>query len=275
MARRDASRIIAHSESVGMPELERAVTVNAALAGAALLPLLVTKPFASTVLVSTPAVAEVTFTVTVQVPVVLVARVAAGMVPPAPKDKTPVPATAVTAPPQVVLAFGTAAITMPAGKLSVREVIVSGVSTLELDSVMVRTDVPPAAIVAGRKLLLTVGATAPRTRGALAHPPIVLPPTVIVTAPAAPVPASARPVRLPAPSVILASAMTVPLKEVPLSVAEEPTCQYTLQALPPAMRTLEPTLAVTVLAVVRKIQTSEAVPVSVSTPVIAKEPREQ
>jgi hypothetical protein len=219
--------IIAHSESVGMLVATRDVTVKTALAGAALFPLLVTKPPAATVLVRLPAEAAVTFTLTAQVPVEAGLRLAAGIVPPVKVTVLP-PAGAVTVLPQVVLAFGVAAITMPLGKLSVSEVMVSAVSTLELDSVMVRVDTPPALIEAGLKLLLTVGATGPVTRGALnEHPPIVLPPApAIVTAPVAPVPASARPARLePSPIVMLASAITVPLKEVPLSVADVPTRQ--------------------------------------------------
>ena len=220
--------IIAHSESVGTLVATSDVTVKVALAGAALLPLSVTKPPAATVLTRLPAEAAVTSTLTAQEPAAAELRVATGIVPPVKVTVLP-PAGAVTAPPlQVVLAFGVAAISKPLGKLSVSEVMVSAVSTLELDSVMVRVDVPPALIVVGLKLLLTVGVTGPMTRGALnEHPPIVLPPApAIVTAPVAPVPASARPVRLePAPTVMLASAITVPLKEVPLSVADVPTCQ--------------------------------------------------
>jgi len=225
--------IIAHSERVGTAVAARDVTVKVALAGAALLPLLVTKAPAGSVLVRLPAVEEVTFTFTVQVPAAAGARVPCGITAKVARLTVVVPASAVTMPPaQVVLAFGVAAITMPAGKLSVSgEVILSGVSTLELDSVMVRVDVPPAVIVVGLKLLLTVGATAPIFKGALSeHPPMVLPPVAIVTTPT-PVtaPASKRPVTLPPPDVeMLVSAITVPMKEVPFSVAEVPTRQYTL-----------------------------------------------
>ena len=62
----------------------------------------------------------------------------------------------------------------------------------------------------------------------MAQPPIVLPPTAIVTAPVAPVPAMARPRRLPV-TVMLASAMTFPKKVAESMVAELPICQYTLQ----------------------------------------------
>jgi hypothetical protein len=70
----------------------------------------------------------------------------------------------------------------------------------------------------------------------LLQPPIALPPTASVTTP---VPVTAPPSNRPdtelaLETVMLVSAITVPMKESPLSVADDPTRQYTLQgfALP-------------------------------------------
>jgi hypothetical protein len=237
--------IIAHSESVGTLVATRDVTVKTALAGAALLPLSVTKPPAATVLVRLPAEAAVTSTLTVQEPAAAGLRVAIGIVPPVKVTVLP-PAEAVTVLPQVLLAFGVAAISMPLGKLSVSEVMVSAASTLELNSVTVRVDVPPALIVVGLKLLLTVGTTGPVTRGALsAHPRMLFVGPAVVTAA---VSDTALPFRLPLPMMTLpapaAPAMTVPGKLTPLRVAVLPTRQNTWQGSTPIKVTVDKTLAV-------------------------------
>jgi hypothetical protein len=79
--------------------------------------------------------------------------------------------------------------------------------------------------------------------------------------------ASARPARLPPFSVMLASAMIFPAKLLPVwMVAEEPTCQYTLQGdAPPAKATLAPVAVVRVVPI-WKIHTLVELPVSVSVP---------
>ncbi len=88
-----------------------------------------------------------------------------GMVPPL-RTIVMLPAGAVSVPPQSLKIFGWSATTKPGGKLSVSVAFVSGVLVLELYRIMVRVDVPPL-IVAGSKLLLTVGATAPGPGGGL------------------------------------------------------------------------------------------------------------
>ena len=98
-------------------------------------------------------------------------------------------------------------------------------------------------MVAGLKALPSVGGKT----GAL-HPPIVLPPVGIVTIPVAvTAPASTRPDTLPPPTVMLVSAITVPMKEFPLSVADEPTRQYTLHGFAVPVTT-EPTFIISELA---------------------------
>jgi hypothetical protein len=86
----------------------------------------------------------------------------------------------------------------------------------------------------------------------MAHPPIVLPPTAIVTAPVGPVPAMARPRRLPV-TVMLALAMTFPKNVAESMVAELPICQYTLQGFAEPT-TFEVLMVVSVLPV-RKTKT--------------------
>lgn len=78
------------------------------------------------------------------------------------------------------------------------------------------------------------------------HPLIMVSLPLIVTVPFW---ASARPARLPPFSVMLANAMIFPAKLLPVwMVAEEPTCQYTLQGdAPPAKATVAP------VAVVREL----------------------
>jgi len=88
----------------------------------------------------------------------------------------------------------------------------------------------------------------------------------IVTAPFR---ASALPERLaPVPKLTLVSAMMFPLKAVPdPSVAELPTCQYTLRARLPPVMTTEELLAVFRELTILKMNTELASPVSVSVPV--------
>jgi hypothetical protein len=80
--------------------------------------------------------------------------------------------------------------------------------------------------------------------------------------------ASARPFRVPPSRVMLASAIIVPAKLLPVCmVAEEPTCQNTLQAdAPPVKATLAPVAVVRVLPI-WKIHTSVGLPFSVRVPV--------
>ena len=96
------------------------------------------------------------------------------------------------------------------------------------------------------------------------HPPIMVSLPLIVTVPFL---ARARPVRVPPFSVMLASAMIFPAKLVPVwMVAEEPTCQNTLQGdAPPAKTTLAPVAVVKVLPI-WNIHTSVELPVSVKVP---------
>jgi hypothetical protein len=96
------------------------------------------------------------------------------------------------------------------------------------------------------------------------HPLMMVSLALIVTVPFL---ASARPARLPPFSVMLASAMIFPAKLVPVwMVAEEPTCQYTLQGdAPPAKATLAP-VAVVREVPIWKIHTSVELPASVSVP---------
>jgi hypothetical protein len=79
--------------------------------------------------------------------------------------------------------------------------------------------------------------------------------------------ARARPVRVPPPSVMLANAIIFPAKLLPVCmVAEEPTCQKTLQGdAPPAKATVAPVAVVRELPI-WKIQTSLELPVSVRVP---------
>jgi len=96
------------------------------------------------------------------------------------------------------------------------------------------------------------------------HPLMMVSLPLIVTVPFL---ANARPLRLPPFSVMLANAMIFPAKVLPVSmVAEEPTCQYTLQGdAPPANATVAPVAVVRVLPI-WKIHTSVELPVSVRVP---------
>jgi hypothetical protein len=96
------------------------------------------------------------------------------------------------------------------------------------------------------------------------HPLTTVSLLLIVTVPFL---ASARPVKLPPSSVMLASAIIFPAKLLPVCmVAEEPTCQYTLQGdAPPAKATVAPVAVVRELPI-WKIHTSVELPVSVTVP---------
>ena len=98
------------------------------------------------------------------------------------------PATAVTVPaPQVVDAFGVAAIVRSAGSVSLSDIPFNNVAPEAVFAiVIVKVDVPPGAIVADEKLLVIVGAggavsvTVPDAGFWLAYPPIESAPTAIV-----------------------------------------------------------------------------------------------
>jgi len=96
------------------------------------------------------------------------------------------------------------------------------------------------------------------------HPLIMVSLLLIVTPPFL---ASALPVSVPPLSVMLDNAMIVPAKLLPdCMVADEPTCQNTLQGeAPPAKATVAPVAVVRVLPI-WKIHTSVEVPVSVRVP---------
>lgn len=146
-------------------------TVKVALAAPLLLPLLVCKAPAGSVLVKVPLAAAVTLTVTVQVP-----GAPPGIAPPVKVIVLP-PAGAVSTPPQVVLAFGVAAITRPAGRLSVSGAVSVAAPGLGLIKVMVLVATPPAVMVVGVKATLSKGAAGDvgtTVKVALA-PPLLLP----------------------------------------------------------------------------------------------------
>ena len=125
--------IIAHSDSVGMGAAIDGTTVKVTMAGAAFLPLVVTKVLASSALMYAPPTAAVTLTVSVRLPV-------AGIERPAGKVTVEPPATATGAPtpPQEVPTFGVAAITSPLGKVSTSGVVRVATARLGLLTVMVR-----------------------------------------------------------------------------------------------------------------------------------------
>ncbi len=141
--------IIAHWESVGTAGR----MVNVALAAAALLPLLVCKALAASVLRGLAGENPVTLTVTVQEP----------GAPPGielPADKVivfPLGTADTTPPPQVVLAFGALAINAPLGKESVSAAVKLAAATLGLVKVMVRVETPPALMLVGLNALVSVG----------------------------------------------------------------------------------------------------------------------
>lgn len=121
----------------------------AALAGSPLV--LVTVPV---LLVLVPVLVEVTSAVMLQLPL-------AGMVPPLRLRDEP-PADALSVPPQLLLVVSGEAIFRPLGKLSLKAAPVSA-TVLGLVSVMVLVLVPFTPMVAGLKLVLTVGAAFEKT----------------------------------------------------------------------------------------------------------------
>ena len=143
-----------------------------------------------------PPTAAVTFTVTVQLP-----GAPPGIVPPVKENALP-PAGAARTPPQVVLAFGVAAINSPAGKLSTSGAVRAAGVALGFSKVMVLVETPPALMITGLKLAPIVG---PQNVAVMALVSIVT----------APVSAKALPIKVvPVFSVILASAIILPMKFV-------------------------------------------------------------
>ena len=135
--------------TVGVPA---AVTFRVALAGLVLLmfvpPPVALKAPIGIVLILLPGDVEVTLTDTVHDPGVVPAW--AGTVPPL-REMLVEPAGAVTVPPQELDVTPTTVI--PAGKLSVQEALVNW-KELGLKIVIRRTEVPPAAMEIGVKVLL-------------------------------------------------------------------------------------------------------------------------
>ena len=152
--------IIAHSDSVGIGIASIAVTVRVAFAATALLPLLVTKAPIGIVLMYPPTTADVTFTEKVQLPLAGIVRPAGNVTVEPPATATGAPATGA---PQVVLAFGTAAISTCAGNVSTSAAFSVAIVALALLKVMVTVETPPAVILPGVKALAIVGGTAPGT----------------------------------------------------------------------------------------------------------------
>jgi hypothetical protein len=252
-ARSSVSAIIAHSESVGVamgpPPADKRT-----LGPARLLPWSVTSVPAASALTKLPAAAAVTFTVNVQEP----AGEPLGIV--VPIGKLTDVAVALGVPtPQVVL--GDPTVVRPLGKLSVKVVVTVAVLPLALVKVMMRVEVPPGAMAAGLKTLVS---PTPPEGGTPAHPVGSMVSLINVTAPFR---AKARPLRVtPLFMLVLVSAIIVPSNVVVVSrVAELPTCQKMLH-LVPVPTTDEPGPVVSVLPIL-KTQTSVARPLRVSTPV--------
>ena len=72
---------------------------------------------------------------------------------------TPEPAAAVSVPLQPLLLLAGVATSMPAGRLSVKSSVVAATGLLVLLITKLKVETPPAAIAAGEKDLLNVGAT--------------------------------------------------------------------------------------------------------------------
>ena len=134
---------------VGVGDGAGVVTVKVATAGAVLLPLSVFKSPAPKELMKLPALAAITCTLTVQEPL-------AGIAPPV-SVTDELPASAITVPPQVLLAFGVGATSTPVGRLSTSGAFRLATVSLALFNVSVRVEIPPALIVAGLNALPTVG----------------------------------------------------------------------------------------------------------------------
>jgi len=121
-------------------------TVNVAMAGAVLFPLLVTNAPTASELMKLPPVAAVTGTVMVHDPL-------AGIDPPV---KVTDEALNVMLPPHELV--GVEEIVTPAGKVSVRGDVMLAALALGLLNVIVRVEAPPALMVAGLNALASVGA---------------------------------------------------------------------------------------------------------------------
>lgn len=120
-----------------------------------------------------PAVAEVTFTETVQLPL-------AGILFPAPSTTVLPPAAAVTVPPQVVAAAGVAAFVTPAGYVSVNPGLFKAAATLfGFVRTMTNCETPPTAILAGLKDLATVTGLLLFTFKMLVAAAVFVPPLVV------------------------------------------------------------------------------------------------
>jgi hypothetical protein len=125
-----------------------------------------------------PAAAAVTVTVIAQEPL-------AGIEPPASRVTAAAPASGAKVPPQVLLAPGVLATTTPIGSVSVNGAVMLAAVPLELVSVMVRVEVPPAPMLAGLKALATVGRITGAAAVKVAIAGAVLLPLLVVNAPAA------------------------------------------------------------------------------------------
>jgi len=255
-------KIIApHSESVGT-DVAKAVTVKVAPAAAVLLalpsPMIVTdKALAGNVLVRLPGVTAVTCNVIVQTPGM--PPEAAGIVPPV-SVTVVAPEFAVSVLPiQVVEADDGVAITIPLGKLSVKDVIVAAPASALLNEI-VRVETPPGAMVDGLKTLLTP--TPPGVRPE--HAPALI---VLSSSVTAPVCAKARPFNVaPVFNAIDVLARIFPMNEVVVPrVPDETSLHHTLHGSPPV--TDEPDDVVSVDADL-KIQTPD--PLRVRFPVSKK-----
>jgi hypothetical protein len=149
--------------------------VKVADAGEALVPLLVFKTPAGRLLVRVPKkLFSVTFTFTVQ-------ELLAGIEPPA-NATFELPATAVSVPPQVVLAPPET--NKPAGKVSTNGAESVAALLLGFFKVMVRADTPPSATIDGLKDLLSVGVEATAVTVKVAEAGAVLLPLLVFSAPA-------------------------------------------------------------------------------------------
>lgn len=218
-----------------------AVAVKVATAGTTLLPLLVCNAPAARELIKLPAAGAVTFTVTVQEPLV-------GIVPPV-NITVELPVAPVRVPPQVVVP-GAETVT-PVGSESTSGEVKLAALPLALLKVMVRTEVPPAVMLAGLKALLTVG-------GTTVAPPHEETETIFESSVTAPFCARALPESVAfVVSVMLVKARIFPTKVVPVPrVAELPTCQNTLQAEAPLIRSTFALLAVINVLPILKIKTA-------------------
>src|SRR6185312_15167171 len=134
---------------VGVGDGGGVVAVKVATAGEVLLPLSVFRSPDPMELMKLPALAAVTCTLTVQ-------ESLAGIAPPV-SVTDELPASAITVPPQVLLAFGVGATSTPVGRLSTKGAFKLATVSLALFNVRVRVEVPPALIVAGVNALPTVG----------------------------------------------------------------------------------------------------------------------